>query len=143
MPDNVLGAAEIEARMRRAPFNQWMDFRVLALDEEGIELGLSWRDEMMGNPTAKIAHGGVLATLVDVAADFAIAAKLGHPTPTVDLRVDYHRPAAPGKLRARATVVRLGGTMAVAEAEIYDLEDRLVASGRGTYLTAAAAAEWR
>ncbi len=143
MPENVLGAAEIEERMRRAPFNQWMDFRVLALDEDGIELGLTWRSDMMGNPMAKIAHGGVLATMVDVAADFAIAAKLGRPTPTVDLRVDYHRPAAPGDLRARAKVVRLGGMMAVAEAELYDSAGKLVASGRGTYLTAPPAEAWR
>ncbi len=143
MTDNVLGAAEIEARMRRAPFNQWMDFRVLALEEGAIEIGLTWRDDMMGNPIARIAHGGVLATLIDVTADFAIAAKLGRPTPTIDLRIDYHRPAAPGDLRARAQVIRLGGTMAVAEAEVFDVEGRLVASGRGTYLTAAPAEAWK
>ncbi len=143
MPDNVLGAAEIEARMRRAPFNAWMDFRVLALDEDGIEIGLTWREDMMGNPMAKIAHGGVLATIIDVTADFAIAAKLGRPTPTVDLRIDYHRPAAPGDLRARAQVIRLGGTVAVAEAEVFDMSGKLVASGRGTYLTAAPAEGWR
>jgi len=135
LSDNVLGAAEMEARLRVAPFSRWMDLRVTALDEQGVEVGLTWRDEMISNPTARITHGGVLAALIDAAADFAIAAKIGRPVPTVDLRIDYHRPAAPGDLRARATIVRLGSTMAVAEAEIFDADGRMVASGRGTYFT--------
>jgi uncharacterized protein (TIGR00369 family) len=67
-----------------------------------------------------------------------IAAKVGMPVPTVDIRVDYHRAAAPGDLKCVARIVRLGGTNSVAEAYVYDGEDNLIASGRGTYFTAAA-----
>jgi uncharacterized protein (TIGR00369 family) len=84
----------------------------------------------------RVVHGGVLGALIDTAADFAIAAKLGRAVPTVDLRIDYHLPARQGDLRARARIIRLGGTLAVAEAEVFDGEGRLVASGRGTYFTA-------
>jgi uncharacterized protein (TIGR00369 family) len=52
------------------------------------------------------------------------------------MRVDYHRVAMPGDLICRGTVVRMGGQFSVAEARILDLEDRLLASGRGVYLTA-------
>jgi len=136
MTANVLTAAELEARLRQAPFNAWMGLRVLALDEDSVEIGLTWRPEIVSNPQMKVVHGGVLSALIDTAADFAIAAKLGRAVPTVDLRIDYHLPARPGDLRARAKVVRLGGTLAVAEAEIFDGEGRMVASGRGTYFTA-------
>ena len=73
-----------------------------------------------------------------MAADYAIAAKIGVPVPTVDLRVDYHRVAEPGDLVAKGRVVRLGNTNAVAEASVHDGKDRLIASGRGVYFAAAA-----
>ena len=135
MPDNVLTAAELEARLRQAPFNAWMDLRIAALTEEFVDIALSWKPEM-ANARLDVAHGGVIGALIDTAADYAIAAKLGRTAPTIDLRVDYHLPAKPGNLRARARIVRLGGTLAVAEAEAFDAEGRMVASGRGTYFTA-------
>jgi uncharacterized protein (TIGR00369 family) len=136
LPANVLSVPELETWLAAAPFNRWMDLRVLGLDEDGIDIGFTWRAEMVSNPVARVVHGGVLGALIDSAADFAIAAKLGRPVPTVDLRIDYHRPATPGDLRARAWVVRMGSTLAVAEAEVYDAAGVLVASGRGTYFTA-------
>ena len=136
MPDNVLIAAELEARLRQAPFNSWMDLRIAALTEEFVDVVLVWKPEM-ANARLDVAHGGILSALIDAAADYAIAAKLGRAVPTIDLRVDFHQPAKQGNLRARARVVRLGGTLAVAEAEAFDADDRLVASGRGTYFTAA------
>lgn len=135
MPDNVLTAAELEARLRKAPFNTWMELRVVALTEEFVDIGLAWKSDM-ANGRLDAAHGGVIGALIDTAADYAVAAKLGRAVPTVDLRVDFHAPARPGDLRARARVVRLGGTLAVAEAEAYDADGRMVASGRGTYFTA-------
>jgi uncharacterized protein (TIGR00369 family) len=57
--------------------------------------------------------------------------------PTIDMRVDYHAPAMPGDLTLRGKVVRMGGTVSTAEATIFDAQGKLLASGRGTYLTAA------
>jgi acyl-coenzyme A thioesterase PaaI-like protein len=44
----------------------------------------------------------------------------------------------PGDLKCVARVVKLGGTNSVAEAYVYDGDEKLIASGRGTYFTAAA-----
>jgi len=79
-------------------------------------------------------HGGVLAALVDLTADQAIAAKLGHALPTIDMRADFHRRALPGRLRSRGALVRLGRTVVTADAWIFDDAGALVASGRGVYL---------
>lgn len=70
-----------------------------------------------------------------MAAEFAIMAKHRTPVPTVDMRVDEHRAAMPGHLRAVGHVIRIGGTFLVAEASVYDGEDKLVTTGRGTYFT--------
>jgi acyl-coenzyme A thioesterase PaaI-like protein len=42
----------------------------------------------------------------------------------------------PGDLIMRGKVVRSGSQFATAEAQIFDLDGKLIASGRGTYLTA-------
>lgn len=135
MPDNVITAEKLHERLVANPFNNWMGLKVLSLDEEKLEVGLTWREEMISNPKARYTHGGIIGSLVDVVADFALAAKLGAPVPTVDMRVDYHRAAMPGDLRAVGRVVRMGGTFSVAEAMVYDGEGKLVASGRGVYFT--------
>ena len=66
----------------------------------------------MGREPVARLRGGILATLVDVVADYALAAHLGGPAPTVDLRVDYHKAALQGDLTVKGRVVRRGGTFA-------------------------------
>ena len=136
MAGNVKTAEELQVRLVANHFNEWMGLKIINLDEEKIEITMSWREEMISNPKARVTHGGILGALVDVAADFMIAAKLGAPAPTVDMRVDYHRAASPGDLRAVGKIIRVGGTFSTAEAEVFDGDERLVASGRGLYYTA-------
>ena len=120
----------------RAPYHKWLGLRVLALHDDGIELAATWREEWVVNPERRYTHGGVLAALVDLGADWAMVRKLGRGVPTIDLRVDYHSPAMPGDLVIRGKVVRLGSQVSTAEAHVYDAQNKLVASGRGTYFTA-------
>jgi acyl-coenzyme A thioesterase PaaI-like protein len=51
------------------------------------------------------------------------------------MRIDYHRTALPGPLVARANVIKIGSTLATAEAQVFDNSEKLIASGRGAYLT--------
>lgn len=137
MAENVVTADKLQERLVANHFNEWMGLKILKLDEDSIEISMVWREEMISNPKARVTHGGILGALVDVAADFMIAAKAGAPAPTVDLRVDYHRAAAPGDLRAVGRIIRVGGTFSTAEAEVFDGDDKLIASGRGLYFTGA------
>ena len=120
----------------RAPYHQWLGLKVVALHDDGIELTAAWREEWVVNPDRGYTHGGILAALVDLTADWAMVSKTGRGVPTVDLRVDYHRAAMPGMLTIRGEVVHFGKQFSVAEAKVFDKEGRLLASGRGTYLTA-------
>lgn len=137
MPENKLTLAQLQDRVLRAPFHQWLGLEVTGLTEQEVEFRVPWRDEFYVNTEAGYAHGGILAALIDMAADYALAAKLGRPFPTVDMRVDYHRAAKAGPLIARAKVVKLGRIFAVGEAFVYDEDDNLLASGRGVYAVAA------
>ena len=136
MAGNVKTAEELQVRLVANHFNEWMGLKIINLYEEKIEITMRWREEMISNPKARVTHGGILGALVDVTADFMIAAKLGAPAPTVDMRVDYHRAASPGDLRAVGRIIRVGGTFSTAEAEVFDDEEKMVASGRGLYYTA-------
>jgi uncharacterized protein (TIGR00369 family) len=126
----------VQELVTRGPFHRWLGLKVVAVHDDGIELTATWREEWVVNPDRGYTHGGVLAALVDLAADWAMVKKLGRGVPTIDLRVDYHAAAMPGDLVARGKVVRLGGQFSTAEAHIYDSNGKLVASGRGTYFTA-------
>ena len=138
MPENVVSKDALQERMSANPFNSWMGMKIESLTETEIEVSVRWREEMISNPEARYTHGGILGAIVDTVADYMIAAKVGAPVPTVDMRIDYHRAAAPGDLRCTGRIVRLGGTNSVAEGYVYDADGALIASGRGTYFTAAA-----
>ena len=136
MAQNIKTAEELQKRLIANHFNDWMGLKIIGLDEEKIDILMAWREEMISNPKARVTHGGILGALIDVAADFMIAAKLGAPAPTVDMRVDYHRAAMPGNLKAVGKIVRIGNTFSTAQAEVFDLDEKLIASGRGLYYTA-------
>ena len=84
--------------LTRGPFNRWLNFTVIKTADEGVEMKAAWREEWVVNPDRRYTHGGILAAIIDVAADYAIAAKIGRPVPTIDLRVDYHKAAMPGDI---------------------------------------------
>ena len=127
----------VQQLVTHRPYHQWLGLQVMALLADGIELKATWREEWVVNPDRRYTHGGLLATLVDLGADWAMVSKTGRGVPTITLHVDYHAPAMPGDLTIRGKIVRMGGQFSTAEARVFDGEGRLVASGRGTYLTAA------
>jgi len=135
--EQTIDIEKLQQLISLGPFNKWLNFTVLKAGEDGIEIKAGWRDEWVVNPERRYTHGGILAAILDVAADYAIAVKLGRPVPTIDIRVDYHKAAMPGDLTAKGRVVRMGSQFSTAEAYLYDQAGTLIASGRGTYFTAA------
>jgi uncharacterized protein (TIGR00369 family) len=131
-----LTVEQVQALITRAPFHQWLGLTVVAVGDDTIEIKAKWREEWVVNPERRYTHGGILAALIDLTADWAMVRKTGRGVPTIDMRVDYHRAAMPGDLTARGKVVRFGGQFTTAEAEIIDSEGKLIATGRGTYFTA-------
>jgi uncharacterized protein (TIGR00369 family) len=136
MSEEKLTVERVQQMITRGPYHQWLGLKVLALGEDSIELSATWREEWVVNPDRRYTHGGVLAALVDLTADWALVSKMGRPAPTIDMRVDYHRAAMPGDLTAKGRIVKYGSQFSVCEAQIFDKDGQLVASGRGTYFTA-------
>jgi uncharacterized protein (TIGR00369 family) len=133
---NDLTLEQVQALVTRAPFHQWLGLTVVAVTDDSIEIRAKWREEWVVNTERGYTHGGVIAALIDLAADWAMVRQTGRGVPTIDLRVDYHRATIRSDLVAHGKVVRAGGQFATAEARILDLDGKLIASGRGTYFTA-------
>jgi uncharacterized protein (TIGR00369 family) len=136
MTATPLDKDQVEALLLRGPFHQWLGLKVVSVGDGVIELSAAWRPEWVVNADRGYTHGGILATLVDLTADWALVSKTGRGVPTVDLRVDYHRAAMPGDLRCLGKVVKSGSQISVSEAQILDAGGKLLASGRGVYMTA-------
>lgn len=127
---------DVQGVIDRSPYLSWLGLKVIALGTDSIEVKAAWRPEWVANPTVGQTQGGILAALIDFAADFALMGQLGRPVPTIDMRVDYHRMAKKGDLIAKGRVIKFGKQFSVCEAEILDEAGVLIASGRGTYFTA-------
>jgi uncharacterized protein (TIGR00369 family) len=127
---------EAQALVDRGPYLRWLGVKVLSFQDNSIEIQATWREDWVANPSLQQTHGGILAALIDFAADFALVPHLGRMVPTIDMRVDYHRLAKPGDLTVKGRVIKLGRQFSVCEAEIRDAAGELIASGRGMYATA-------
>jgi len=126
---------ELQEFVNVRPFLSWLGIKVLAIGDDTVEARATWRPEWVTSPTLMQTHGGILAALIDFAADFSLVQQMGGPVPTVDMRVDYHRLAKRGDLIVKGRVIKLGKQFSTCEAQIYDLAGALIASGRGTYIT--------
>ncbi|HTS42683.1 MAG TPA: PaaI family thioesterase [Xanthobacteraceae bacterium] len=132
----TLTLEQIQEIVTRAPFHKWLGLKVIAVHDDGIEIKAKWREEWVVSVERRFTHGGILAALIDLGADWAMIRKTGRGVPTIDMRVDYHAVAMPGDLTIKGKIVRMGSQFSCAEAQIFDAAGKLLASGRGTYLTA-------
>lgn len=130
-----LSVEELNAHIDRNPFNQWLGLRAVESGDGEVLLVAKWRVEYVSNREAGYAHAGVVSGLIAMAGSLAMATRLRRPVSGIDLFVDFHRPALPGDLKVRGRIVRVGRQFGTAEASVLDMQDRLVASGRGSYAT--------
>ncbi len=120
-----------QALLETTPIHRWLGFRIVAMDAKTGALSIT--APITGNAErsdgAGQAHGGAIATLIDTTATFACSVALGKPVPTMNMRVDYLRPAAGETMTASATVRRSGRTVAVIDVDL-EAGGKLVAVGR-------------
>jgi uncharacterized protein (TIGR00369 family) len=125
----------VELRVDDSPFHRLIGLELVRAEDGEVELRLGWREEFRRADGSDWYHGGIISALIDIAGDFAIASKLGRWVPTIDLRVDYLRPAREGALVALAHAVKVGKTVGVADVELRNGEGTVVAVGRAAYAT--------
>ncbi|WP_324760269.1 PaaI family thioesterase [Haloarcula sp. GH36] len=125
---------DVEGIFNELPFVEELGIVLTAADEGHAEGRLPLQPEHSSNPTQRIAHGGVTYSLVDTVGGAAVVSLSETISPTVDMRIDYLAPAT-ADIRAEADVIRMGGSVAVVDIDVYDANGHHVATARGTYKT--------
>lgn len=100
---------------------------VLDADVGKLILILPYSESIIGNPETGVIHGGALTTLMDTACGFAAICALDEISicPTLDLRIDYMRPAEPGKdVIGAAEAYRVGNNVVFARGVAYHKGDQ-------------------
>lgn len=118
-----------------SPYQRFLGIEWLRFESGLAEIRLPFREDFLRADGSDWYHGGILAALIDIAGDYALAAQVGGGVPTIDLRVDWLRPARRGDLVALGRSIKVGRTVCCADVEVRDAQGELVAVGRGTYAT--------
>ena len=129
--------AQLVTLLAQSPFHQVLGLSLERLDpqSQSVVIACGFNSNVERSPGTGQYHGGVIASVIDIAGDFALIAALGHGVPTINFRVDYLRSAGPSGLLATARVRRAGRTVGVVDVEVEDRTGALVALGRGCYGT--------
>ena len=106
------------------------------------ELALPYREELVGGigdgPAAGVLASGPIIALMDMATSFSVWIKRGAfvPHATLDLRVDYLRPATPGRtVIGRGECYRLTRTISFVRGQAHDGDpDDPLAHVAGTFM---------
>ena len=125
--------------LEHPPFHALLKPQAVAADAASgtVVIRLPFSPTLLGAAGADFVHGGVIATLIDMAAHASVAIQIRRMAPTVDLRIDYLSPAAAADLTATARALRVGRALARADVEVTGPDGSLYAVGRGTFSTLA------
>src|SRR4051794_18198634 len=135
--DKQAALQRLREEMERPPFHHFLQPQAVDADPETgtVMIALAYRRELARAPGEKSFHGGVIATLIDLAGHAAIAVKIGRMAPTIDLRIDYLRPSSGEDVVARARLIKAGRTVGRVDVDVTDTQGRLIALGRGSFST--------
>ena len=120
------------------PHNRALGLRIVSMQRSESVFELPYDAKLIGNPDTGVLHGGAITALLDAASGAAVFTTLVEwaPIATLDLRIDYLRPAEPPRnVFARATCYKLTRNVAFTRALAYhDDPDDPIASAVGTFM---------
>jgi uncharacterized protein (TIGR00369 family) len=122
----------VRGEVSHPPVARLIGFRVTSVrhGEAVVELEAS---ETHANPMGTL-HGGVLCDIADAAMGIAYASTLedGESFTTLELKINFLRPAWKEKLRAVGKVVKRGRVVGLVECDVTNAEGALIARSSST-----------
>lgn len=124
----------LQEAFERVPFAHLLQLELGHMKHGAATLHINVRDELRQNNG--VVHGGVIASLVDTAAAFAILTILekDQSSTTVDLTIHYLRPLLEGRATAHARVVRAGRRILTISVEVLDESEAIVATALTSFI---------
>lgn len=120
----------------RTPMAELLDLRLLEVEEGRVVFG--GQASLAHYNTMGVAHGGLLATLLDSALGCAVntLAPPGKVFTTLELKINYVRPvtADTGPLRCEARAIHVGARTGTSEGRVVDARGKLYAHGTTTMI---------
>jgi acyl-CoA thioesterase len=119
---------------QKIAFNSLLGIELLRAHPDGVTLRCKVKKELLNSHGA--LHGGVTASLADVAVGVAIQHRFRgkRSISTVELKVSYFRPVPSGALLARARLLRVGSTLCVGSVDLTDAHGNTVGTAIVTYI---------
>ncbi|WP_345846307.1 PaaI family thioesterase [Shewanella algae] len=119
-----------------------LGLKVHEASEHHVLIELPYSTELVGYPETGVIHGGVITTLMDTASGCAVVCAIKDKygsleiSPTLDLRVDYMKPAEPHKpVYGFAECYKLSSSVAFTRAIAYqDSIDDPIAHAVGSFM---------
>ncbi len=108
------------------PFAGQLGITVTQASPEQVVATLPWAPNLC--TSAGIMHGGVLMSLADTIGALVVVLSLseGETTTTMTSTTQMFRPVTGGNIRAVAVPLHRGRTMATAQTQLFDSDDRMV-----------------
>ena len=132
-PDNNAARQFISA----IPHSRRLGMRVEELGDGRAVISMPYDKALIGDPVTNVIHGGAVSALMDTAGGAAVVVHplAGLGTATLDLRIDYMRPATPGQtITATAECYHVTRTVAFVRATACDADTtRPVATATGAF----------
>ena len=120
------------------PYNAELGLEYVENQVGRVVFDLPWQESLVGDPETGVMHGGPITGMFDAALGGAVLCKLEElrRIATLDLRIDYLRPARAGKtVRCDAECHRLTKHIAFARGIAHDGDPNdLVATAVGTFV---------
>ncbi|HUQ01159.1 MAG TPA: PaaI family thioesterase [Kofleriaceae bacterium] len=124
------------------PHNRALGMVIEDIGENWARMSVPYDARFIGNPETGVLHGGVITALLDATSGAAVFTSLEkmQPIATLDLRIDYLRPAEAGRaVVARATCYHMSKNVGFTRAIAYhDDENQPIATAAGTFMVATA-----
>jgi len=119
------------------PHSRELGMRVERFEDGHAVLSMPYDERLVGDPATGVLHGGAISALIDTASGASVMAHPTAPvsTATLDLRIDYMRPATPGQsVTAHAHCYHVTRTVAFVRVTAMDDDTgRPVATGSGAF----------
>ena len=124
--------------VRNAPHARLLGMEMVSVGEGRGALRLPWREDLEGDADTRVIAGGAVTALLDHTCGLAVIAAMTRPgtCATLDLRIDYQRPAEPGlAITAEAHCYKMTRQIAFVRASAWDdRADHPVATAQGTFV---------